>query len=64
MINILEKCIDCAENERLYGENTEYMIGEYANHKNGLCDLHNEIHVDVAHYNESYCDFCEMEVEE
>jgi hypothetical protein len=59
----LEKCIDCVENKRVYGSDTEYMIDEYAEHKNGLCYLHNQIHIDVAHRNESYCDFCEMKIE-
>jgi hypothetical protein len=64
MFNTLERCIDCLENERVYGKDCDYITGENADHKNGLCELHNVIHCDVAHYNESYCDFCEMDLEE
>ena len=63
VIQTLEKCMDCEENERVYGPNTEYQIGEYAHYKNGLCTVHHLIHLDVGHYDEDYCDFCEEEVE-
>ena len=64
MPDTLERCIDCLENERVYGVDCDYITGENADHKNGLCYLHNETHVDVAHGDESYCLFCEMELEE
>jgi|TARA_R100000482_G_C5064075_1_gene118414 hypothetical protein len=56
------KCIDCVENEQVYGSDTEYMIGGYAETRSGFCTIHHDIHIDTMHYDEDYCDFCEMKV--